>query len=100
MSTSATTQPLAIDGGTPVFESPVPFMSLGLTREDIAAANEVLESGMLRAASKCAALEERFAAQTDAKHGLTCANGWRRTRRSCSRWRCRSTRGRARHRPA
>ncbi len=71
---AATTQ-LALQGGTPVFDAPVPFMAVGLTPADIAAANEVLESGMLRAASKCAALEERFASMTDAKTGLTCANG-------------------------
>lgn len=74
MATMATTE-LAINGGTPVFDKPVPFMAVGLTRKDIAAANEVLESGMLRAASKCAALEERFAQASDAKIGLTCANG-------------------------
>jgi perosamine synthetase len=74
MATMATTE-LAINGGTPVFEKPVPFMAVGLTKKDIAAANEVLESGMLRAASKCAALEERFAQASDAKIGLTCANG-------------------------
>lgn len=66
---------LAINGGTPVFEKSVPFMAVGLTKKDIAAANEVLESGMLRAASKCAALEEKFAEASDAKIGLTCANG-------------------------
>ena len=74
MATMATTE-LAINGGTPVFEKPVPFMAVGLTKKDIAAANVVLESGMLRAASKCAALEERFAQASDAKIGLTCANG-------------------------
>ena len=57
--TTATASDLAINGGTPVLESPVPFMAVGLTKKDIAAANEVLESGMLRAASKCAALERR-----------------------------------------
>ena len=72
---TATATDLAINGGSPVFESNVPFMSVGLTQKDIAAANEVLESGMLRAASKCAALEEAFAQQSDAKFGLTCANG-------------------------
>lgn len=74
MATTATTE-LAINGGTPVFDKPVPFMAVGLTPRDIAAANEVLESGMLRAASKCAAFEEKFAAASDAKIGLTCANG-------------------------
>jgi perosamine synthetase len=73
--TTATASDLAINGGTPVFESNVPFMAVGLTPKDIAAATEVLESGMLRAASKCAALEEAFAEQTDAKIGMTCANG-------------------------
>jgi len=73
--TSATTSGLAINGSAPVFETPVPFMAVGLTPKDIAAANEVLESGMLRAAGKCAALEERFAAESDARFGLTCANG-------------------------
>ena len=64
--TTATASDLAINGGTPVFESNVPFMAVGLTKKDIAAANEVLESGMLRAASKCAALEEKFAEASDA----------------------------------
>ena len=73
--TTATASDLAINGGTPIFESNVPFMAVGLTKKDIAAANEVLESGMLRAASKCAALEEQFAAKSDAKIGLTCSNG-------------------------
>ncbi len=74
MPTLATTD-LAINGGAPVFDKPVPFMAVGLTKKDIAAANEVLESGMLRSASKCAAFEEKFAAASDAQIGLTCANG-------------------------
>ena len=73
--TSATTTDLAINGASPVFETPVPFMAVGLTEKDISAANEVLESGMLRAAGRCAALEARFAAESGASHGLTCANG-------------------------
>lgn len=72
---STATAELAINGGTPVFDSNVPFMAVGLTEKDIAAANEVLASGMLRAASKCAAFEEKFAEASGAKIGLTCANG-------------------------
>ncbi|MCB9841313.1 MAG: DegT/DnrJ/EryC1/StrS family aminotransferase [Phycisphaeraceae bacterium] len=72
---SARSASLAIDGGAPVSKTPVPFMKVGLTEADIEAATAVLKSGMLRAAKKCAELEERFAAATDAKHGLTCANG-------------------------
>ncbi len=69
------TRTLAIDGGEPVFETAVPFMAVGLTDSDVAAATEVLRSGMLRAASKCAALEERFAELSGARHAMACANG-------------------------
>ena len=53
----------------------VPFMSVGLAPDEIAAATEVLESGMLRAASRCAEFETRFAEASQATHALTCANG-------------------------
>jgi perosamine synthetase len=66
---------LALFGGTPVSAKPVPFMSTGLNDADIAAANAVLKSGMLRAAKKCEELESRFGAMTGAKHMMTCANG-------------------------
>jgi len=66
---------LAIAGGTPVSPTSVPFMSTALNEADIAAANMVLKSGMLRAAKKCEELEQRFAAMSDAKIGMTCANG-------------------------
>ncbi|MCB1282492.1 MAG: aminotransferase class V-fold PLP-dependent enzyme, partial [Salinibacterium sp.] len=69
------THQLAIQGGTPVCRPPVAFMKPGLHREDIDAAHAVLESGMLRAASQCEALEKAFAEKSDAKIGLTCANG-------------------------
>jgi perosamine synthetase len=66
---------LAVCGGTPVFDAPVPFMAPKLHREDIDAATAVLESGMLRSAGQCAELEKQFADKSDAKFGLTCANG-------------------------
>lgn len=66
---------LAIHGGSPITDTPVPFMKPQLHQEDIDAAIAVLESGMLRAAGKCAQLEERFATLSDAKYGLTCSNG-------------------------
>lgn len=66
---------LAVNGGTPVSAKPVPFMSTALSPEDIEACVGVLRSGMLRAASKCAELEERWATLTEAKHAMTCANG-------------------------
>ncbi len=66
---------LAIHGGMPVSAKPVPFMSTGLTPADKAAANAVLDSGMLRAAKKCEELEQRFALLSQARHAMTCANG-------------------------
>jgi perosamine synthetase len=66
---------LAIAGGTPVFASPVAFMSTGLTPADIDAATAVLKSGMLRAAKKCEELEQRLGSLSGAKHAMTCANG-------------------------
>lgn len=66
---------LALKGGTPVSRTPIPFMSTGLTGADIDAATAVLRSGMLRAHTKCAELEERFGKLTGARHAMTCANG-------------------------
>jgi perosamine synthetase len=66
---------LALNGGSPVFAKAVPFMSTALTEADISAATAVLKSGMLRQATKCAELEERFARMSGAKHAMTCANG-------------------------
>lgn len=72
---STTATKLAVQGGTPVSATPVPFMSVGLTEADIDAALAVLKSGMLRASKKCEELEQRFAAMSDATHAMTCANG-------------------------
>ena len=66
---------LALNGGTPVSATPVPFMSTALSEADINAALAVLKSGMLRAAKKCEELEQRFAQLSQAKHAMTCANG-------------------------
>src|SRR5215831_315889 len=69
------TRALAINGGTAVSAKAVPFMSTALTEADIAAVNIVLKSGMLRTATKCGELEERWTKMTDAKYAMTCANG-------------------------
>lgn len=66
---------LALDGGSPTFDSPVAFMRPQLMPQDVEAAHEVLKSGMLRASKKCEELEQRFAQASGAKHALTCANG-------------------------
>src|SRR4051812_24553534 len=64
-----------MSGGTPVSTKPIPFMSTALTEADISAVTAVLKSGMLRAAGRCAELEERWGKMTEAKYSLTCANG-------------------------
>lgn len=46
-----------------------------LSKEEIAAAVEVLESGALRQGPECDAFEKEFAAKVGAKHAVTCANG-------------------------
>jgi perosamine synthetase len=66
---------LALQGGTPVSASPVPFMATALAEVDIQAAVGVLRSGMLRQAKKCEELEARLAAASGARHAFTCANG-------------------------
>ena len=76
MAVSMTTEnTLAIDGGTPVSATGVPFLSTALSEADIAAATAVLRGGMLRQATKCAELEERMARLSGAEYALTCANG-------------------------
>ncbi len=69
------TASLALHGGTPVSPKAVPFMSTALTEGDIDSVVAVLKTGMLRAASKCAELEDRWAKATDARYAMTCANG-------------------------
>jgi perosamine synthetase len=66
---------LAINGGTPVSTEPISVVAVKLSEDDVQAAVEVLRSGMLAMGRKCAEFEQRFAAKTDARHALTCANG-------------------------
>ena len=66
---------LAINGGTAVARTAVPFMHTALTDADVQACLAVLKSGMLRAAGRCAELEDRFAKISGAKYAMTCANG-------------------------
>ena len=79
MSTTAPDRPetaaLAINGGAPVTDKPVPMIAVSLTDGDINAALEVLKSGMLAAGKNAMAFEEAFASASDANFGLTCANG-------------------------
>ncbi|MGP1309882.1 MAG: DegT/DnrJ/EryC1/StrS family aminotransferase [Phycisphaerales bacterium] len=74
---SSAASTLAIHGGAPVRPAgkKIPLISAKLDRSDVDAAMGVLESGMLRAGPKAAEFEKQFAAKTDARHALTCANG-------------------------
>lgn len=66
---------LAVRGGKPVNAAAIPMISVKLDEEDIAAAVEVLRSGMLAQGKKCLAFEERFGQMTEARHAMSCANG-------------------------
>ena len=66
---------LAVNGGTPVSGTPIPIVSVTINEDDIQAAVAVMRTGMLAQGKNCLALEEKYAAATDAKHALTCANG-------------------------
>lgn len=66
---------LALHGGTPVASPAVPIVSVTISEDDIAAAVAVMRSGMMAQGKNCLALEEAFAKASDAKYGLTCANG-------------------------
>ncbi len=66
---------LAVSGGEPVTKAMVPLISVNFTQGDIDAAVAVLKSGMAAQGKNCLELERRFAAASDAKHAMTCANG-------------------------
>ncbi len=66
---------LAIDGGKPVAEKPIPIVSVALDEADIAAAVAVLRSGRLAQGAKALEFEERFARASGARHAVACANG-------------------------
>lgn len=79
MSTTLAASPalksLALNGGTPVCEKPIPPVSVQITEDDINAVVGVMRSGMLAQGKNCLALEEAFGKMTGAKHMMTCANG-------------------------
>lgn len=66
---------LALHGGTPVASPNIPIVSVTISEDDINAAVAVMRSGMMAQGKNCLALEEKFAAASDAKFALTCANG-------------------------
>ncbi len=66
---------LAVNGGPAVSPRSIPIISVRLSDEDIAAAVEVMRSGMLAQGKRVLEFEERFAGMTGAKHAIACANG-------------------------
>jgi len=72
---SQTADALALEGGTPAADPPVPFVSVSLAEADIEAAVAVMRSGMMAQGKNVAAFEERFAEMTGAAHAVACANG-------------------------
>lgn len=66
---------LAINGSSKVAETNVGIIAVKLREEEIAAAVEVMRSGMLAQGKHVAEFEAKFAEMTGAKHALACANG-------------------------
>jgi len=66
---------LAINGGTPVRESLLPYGRQSLDDEDIQAVVEVLKSDWLTTGPKVAEFEERFAAWVGTNHAVSFSSG-------------------------
>jgi dTDP-4-amino-4,6-dideoxygalactose transaminase len=70
MSRARTSQPLAIDGGTPVRQTLLEFSPPIIGRAEIDAVVATLESGWLTSGPRVAELEERFADYAGAAHAI------------------------------
>jgi perosamine synthetase len=68
-------RPLAINGGSPVRETLLPYGRQTVTEADIEAVVEVLRSDWLTTGPKVAEFEEAFAARVDAKHAVSFTSG-------------------------
>src|SRR5882672_5911959 len=66
---------LAIDGGTPVRETMLPYGRQSISEEDIQAVVEVLRSDWLTTGPKVAEFEEALAAWVGAKHAVAFSSG-------------------------
>jgi perosamine synthetase len=66
---------LAVDGGTPVRASLLPYGRQCIEDDDIAAVVEVLRSDWLTTGPAVGEFEEAFAAEVGAKHAVAIANG-------------------------
>ena len=66
---------LAIDGGTPVRKTLLPYGRQSISEEDIQAVAEVLRSDWLTTGPKVGEFEEAFAAWVGAKHAVAFSSG-------------------------
>jgi perosamine synthetase len=71
----STREAIAIEGGTPVRETLLPYGRQSITEEDIQAVTDVLRSDWLTTGPKIAEFEEAFAAQVGAKHAVSFSSG-------------------------
>ncbi len=73
--TSASTQPLAVDGGSPVRKTFLPYGHQSIEAEDIQAVVDGLRSDWLTTGPKVDEFEEAFAARVGAKHAVGFSSG-------------------------
>jgi perosamine synthetase len=73
--TSAKPQALAVNGGSPVRETLLPYGLQSVERADIEAVVEVLRSDWLTTGPKVAEFEEAFAARVGAAHAVSFSSG-------------------------
>jgi perosamine synthetase len=70
-----TRETLAIEGGTPVRKTLLPYGRQSISEEDIQAVTDVLRSDWLTTGPKVAEFEEAFAAWVGAKHAVSFSSG-------------------------
>lgn len=73
--TPMTREALALDGGTPVRKTLLPYGRQSIGEDDIRAVVEVLRSDWLTTGPKVAEFEESFAARVGAKHAVSFSSG-------------------------
>jgi perosamine synthetase len=73
--TSTSQEALAIDGGTPVRQTLLPYGRQSIDEEDVQAVASVLRSDWLTTGPKVGEFEEAFAARVGAKHAVAFSSG-------------------------
>jgi perosamine synthetase len=75
MQITSSKEPLAVDGGTPVRNSLLPYGRQSIEEDDIQAVVNVLRSDWLTTGPKVAEFEEAFAARIGAKYAVSFSSG-------------------------